>query len=296
MRVRKAIIPAAGLGTRFLPATKAQPKEMLPIVDKPTIQYIVEEAVASGIEDILIVTGRGKRAIEDHFDKSYELEHALASQGKEELLREISDISSMVDIYYIRQKVPKGLGHAIWCARKFIGHEPFAVLLGDDIVVSDPPCLRQLLDVYDRLGRTVVGVRQVPDRDVTQYGIISPETETLPATEGRVMRIMELIEKPAPHQAPSNYAIMGRYVLEPEIFPILENLSPGAGNEIQLTDALQLLNKRQDIYAYEFTGQRYDVGSKLGFVQATLDFALRNDVLREEVIRYMEQKLGEWRG
>ncbi len=296
MRVRKAIIPAAGLGTRFLPATKAQPKEMLPIVDKPTIQYIVEEAVASGIEDILIVTGRGKRAIEDHFDKSYELEHALASQGKEELLREISDISSMVDIYYIRQKVPKGLGHAIWCARKFIGHEPFAVLLGDDIVVSDPPCLRQLLDVYDRLGRTVVGVRQVPDRDVTQYGIISPETETLPATEGRVMRIMELIEKPAPHQAPSNYAIMGRYVLEPEIFPILENLSPGAGNEIQLTDALQLLNKRQDIYAYEFTGQRYDVGSKLGFVQATLDFALRNDMLREEVIRYMEQKLGEWRG
>ncbi len=296
MRVRKAIIPAAGLGTRFLPATKAQPKEMLPIVDKPTIQYIVEEAVTSGIEDILIVTGRGKRAIEDHFDKSYELEHALASQGKEELLREISDISSMVDIYYIRQKVPKGLGHAIWCARKFIGHEPFAVLLGDDIVVSDPPCLRQLLDVYDRLGRTVVGVRQVPDRDVTQYGIISPETETLPATEGRVMRIMELIEKPAPHQAPSNYAIMGRYVLEPEIFPILENLSPGAGNEIQLTDALQLLNKRQDIYAYEFTGQRYDVGSKLGFVQATLDFALRNDVLREEVIRYMEQKLGEWRG
>lgn len=296
MRVRKAIIPAAGLGTRFLPATKAQPKEMLPIVDKPTIQYIVEEAVASGIEDILIVTGRGKRAIEDHFDKSYELEHALASQGKEELLQEISDISSMVDIYYIRQKVPKGLGHAIWCARKFIGHEPFAVLLGDDIVVSDPPCLRQLLDVYDRLGRTVVGVRQVPDRDVTQYGIISPETETLPATEGRVMRIMELIEKPAPHQAPSNYAIMGRYVLEPEIFPILENLSPGAGNEIQLTDALQLLNKRQDIYAYEFTGQRYDVGSKLGFVQATLDFALRNDMLREEVIRYMEQKLGEWRG
>lgn len=296
MRVRKAIIPAAGLGTRFLPATKAQPKEMLPIVDKPTIQYIVEEAVTSGIEDILIVTGRGKRAIEDHFDKSYELEHALASQGKEELLREISDISSMVDIYYIRQKVPKGLGHAIWCARKFIGHEPFAVLLGDDIVVSDPPCLRQLLDVYDRLGRTVVGVRQVPDRDVTQYGIISPETETLPATEGRVMRIMELIEKPAPHQAPSNYAIMGRYVLEPEIFPILENLSPGAGNEIQLTDALQLLNKRQDIYAYEFTGQRYDVGSKLGFVQATLDFALRNDMLREEVIRYMEQKLGEWRG
>ena len=296
MRVRKAIIPAAGLGTRFLPATKAQPKEMLPIVDKPTIQYIVEEAVASGIEDILIVTGRGKRAIEDHFDKSYELEHALASQGKEELLQEISDISSMVDIYYIRQKVPKGLGHAIWCARKFIGHEPFAVLLGDDIVVSDPPCLRQLLDVYDRLGRTVVGVRQVPDRDVTQYGIISPETETLPATEGRVMRIMEFIEKPAPHQAPSNYAIMGRYVLEPEIFPILENLSPGAGNEIQLTDALQLLNKRQDIYAYEFTGQRYDVGSKLGFVQATLDFALRNDMLREEVIRYMEQKLGEWRG
>lgn len=202
----------------------------------------------------------------------------------------------MVDIYYIRQKVPKGLGHAIWCARKFIGHEPFAVLLGDDIVVSDPPCLRQLLDVYDRLGRTVVGVRQVPDRDVTQYGIISPETETLPATEGRVMRIMELIEKPAPHEAPSNYAIMGRYVLEPEIFPILENLSPGAGNEIQLTDALRLLNKRQDIYAYEFSGQRYDVGSKLGFVQATLDFALRNDVLREDVIRYMEQKLEEWRG
>lgn len=291
MRVRKAIIPAAGLGTRFLPATKAQPKEMLPIVDKPTIQYIVEEAVASGIEDILIVTGRGKRAIEDHFDRSYELEHALASQGKDTMLREITDISRMVDIHYIRQKVPKGLGHAIWCARKFIGQEPFAVLLGDDVVVSDPPCLRQLLDAYEQLAGSVVGVREVSPDEVSHYGIIAPEASQPP--EERAIRVTDLVEKPSPAEAPSNYAIMGRYVLEPEIFQILENLSPGTGNEIQLTDALQILNQRQAIYAYEFSGKRYDVGSKLGFVQATLDFALRNEELRDVVIRYMDKKLGE---
>lgn len=291
MKIRKAIIPAAGLGTRFLPATKAQPKEMLPILDKPTIQYIVEEAVASGIEDIIIVTGRGKRAIEDHFDKSYELEHALASQGKEGLLKEITNISSMVDIHYIRQKTPKGLGHAIWCARKFIGNEPFAILLGDDIVVSDPPCLRQLMDTYERLGRSVIGVREVPPSDVSHYGIIEPGAKA--ALEERVMQVTGLVEKPLPHEAPSTYAIMGRYVLEPEIFGILENLTPGTGNEIQLTDALQILNGRQAIYAYEFSGRRYDVGNKLGFVQATIDFALRNEDLRDDVICYIEQKLEE---
>ena len=291
MRVRKAIIPAAGLGTRFLPATKAQPKEMLPIVDKPTIQYIVEEAVASGIEDIIIVTGRGKRAIEDHFDRSYELEHVLESSGKQDLLQEITHISEMADIHYIRQKTPKGLGHAIWCARKFIGQEPFAVLLGDDVVVSEPPCLRQLIDAHEQLSASVVAVQQVPAEEVSHYGVISPVPQTKP--QERVIPVAGLVEKPAVHEAPSNYAIMGRYILQPDIFPILENLAPGAGNEIQLTDALQVMNERQAIYAYAFNGKRYDVGSKLGFVQATIDFALHNEHLRDDVIQYMRGKLAE---
>lgn len=289
MKVKKAIIPAAGLGTRFLPATKAQPKEMLPIVDKPTIQYIVEEAMASGIEDIIIVSGRGKRAIEDHFDKSYELEETLRQKEKHALLEEMQKISSMANIHYIRQKEPKGLGHAISVAKHFVGNEPFAVLLGDDIVQSDgKPCLKQLIDVFERYNSSVVGVQPVPEEDVSKYGIVAPKSAEI---EDGVIHVADLVEKPQKDVAPSNKAIMGRYVLRPEIFDILENLAPGAGNEIQLTDAIKEMNTSQVTLAYEFSGDRYDVGDKLGFVKATLDFALMRDDLREDVEAYL-QKLG----
>lgn len=287
MKVKKAIIPAAGLGTRFLPATKAQPKEMLPIVDKPTIQYIVEEAIESGIEDIIIVSGRGKRAIEDHFDKSYELEETLLKKQKMALLDEIQGISNMANIHYIRQKEPKGLGHAINCAQHFIGNEPFAVLLGDDIVQShDKPCLKQLVDVFERYNSSVVGVQPVPDEDVSKYGIVSPKTSEI---EPGVIHVADLVEKPKQIEAPSNYAIMGRYVLRPEIFSILDELPPGAGNEIQLTDAIKTLNNEQVVLAYEFTGDRYDVGDKLGFVKATVDFALQRDDLKADMLEYLEK-------
>ncbi|KZZ85060.1 UTP--glucose-1-phosphate uridylyltransferase GalU [Bacillus sp. SJS] len=285
-KVRKAIIPAAGLGTRFLPATKAQPKEMLPIVDKPTIQYIIEEAVASGIEDIIIVSGRGKRAIEDHFDKSYELEETLAKKGKDKVLKEVQAISGLANIHYIRQKEPKGLGHAINCASRFIGDEPFAVLLGDDIVRSEVPCTKQLIDAFDQHQRSVVGVQQVPDEDVSKYGIIAPQ-ET--PNGDKMISVHTLVEKPKREEAPSNYAIMGRYILTPEIFSILEELPPGAGGEIQLTDALKVLNESQPIYAYNFDGQRYDVGDKFGFIKATVDFALERDDLRDQVNSYLEE-------
>lgn len=288
MKIKKAIIPAAGLGTRFLPATKAQPKEMLPIVDKPTIQYIIEEAVASGIEDILIVTGRGKRAIEDHFDKSYELEAVLAARQKNGLLHEVAGISNMVDIHYIRQKEAKGLGHAIWCARKFIGDDPFAVLLGDDIVVSEEPCLKQLMHVYERYHSSVVGVQQVAPEEVSKYGVIKPNGNSM---DTDVYNIADLVEKPKQEEAPSNLAIMGRYILRPEIFDILYDLPPGAGNEIQLTDALRVLNRSQAILGYEFKGARYDVGHKLGFIQATVDFALRREDLRHDVMHYLEKTI-----
>lgn len=288
MKVRKAIIPAAGLGTRFLPATKAQPKEMLPIVDKPTIQYIVEEAVASGIEDIIIVSGRGKRAIEDHFDKSYELEETLAQKEKFEVLKEIQAISNMVNIYYIRQKEPKGLGHAVACASRFIGNEPFAVLLGDDIVQSEVPCLKQLIDVFNIHNSSVVGVQQVPNEDVSKYGIIAPKNT--PLDEG-VIHIDTFVEKPNLDDAPSNFAIMGRYILQPEIFDILATLKPGAGDEIQLTDALVELNKQQKVFAKEFSGVRYDVGDKLGFVKATIDFALMREDMKVDVMKYLESVL-----
>ncbi|HWJ80103.1 MAG TPA: UTP--glucose-1-phosphate uridylyltransferase GalU [Niallia sp.] len=284
MKVRKAIIPAAGLGTRFLPATKAQPKEMLPIVDKPTIQYIVEEAVASGIEDIIIVSGRGKRAIEDHFDKSYELEETLAKKNKIRSLEEVQEISNLANIHYIRQKEPLGLGHAIWCARKFIGDEPFAVMLGDDIVKSDKPCLRQLLEVFDHYHSSVVGVQQVADEDVSKYGIIEPIGNV-----NGVFRVGSFVEKPKIEEAPSNYAIMGRYILKPEIFKILDDQEPGASGEIQLTDAINHLNASQTILAYNFEGIRYDVGDKLGFVKATLDFALNREDLRTDVFQYLKQ-------
>jgi UTP--glucose-1-phosphate uridylyltransferase len=289
-KVRKAIIPAAGLGTRFLPATKAQPKEMLPIVDKPTIQYIIEEAVASGIEDIIIVTGRGKRAIEDHFDKSYELEETLAKKGKYDVLEEVQGISKLANIHYIRQKEPLGLGHAISCASRFIGDEPFAVLLGDDIVHSpEKPCLKQLVDVYERYNSSVIGVQQVPQEDVSKYGVISINQNGI---EDGVYHINDLVEKPKREEAPSNYAIMGRYVLRPEIFEILENQKPGAGGEIQLTDAIKTLNQMQMVVGYEFDGVRHDVGDKFGFVRATVEFALEREDLKAPVMEYLRDVLG----
>ncbi|MFD0713717.1 UTP--glucose-1-phosphate uridylyltransferase GalU [Paenibacillus sp. GCM10027626] len=285
MKVRKAIIPAAGLGTRFLPATKAQPKEMLPIVDKPTIQYIIEEAIASGIEDILVVSGRGKRAIEDHFDKSFELEETLEQKGKKTELEQIRAISDMANIHYIRQKEPKGLGHAIWCARSFVGDEPFAVLLGDDIVQSETPCLSQLIRVFSRFSSSVVGVQRVSDEDVSKYGIIAPRGSSI---EPSVFFVDTLVEKPSRKAAPSNYAIMGRYVLTPEIFDILEHQSPGAGGEVQLTDAIKRLNDQKTVLAYNFEGSRYDVGDKFGFIKATLDFALQREDLKSDVLGYIQ--------
>ncbi|MFZ5974073.1 MAG: UTP--glucose-1-phosphate uridylyltransferase GalU [Bacillota bacterium] len=287
MKVRKAIIPAAGLGTRFLPATKAQPKEMLPIVDKPTIQYIVEEAIESGIEDILIVTGRGKRAIEDHFDKSLELEYDLRSKHKTDLLNLVEDISNLVDIHYIRQKEPKGLGHAIYCARTFIGDEPFGVLLGDDVVCAKTPALKQLIDIYDQVGSSVLGVQEV-DRDVVhKYGIVDPYEAPVNGG-GRLHRVRDLVEKPPVEQAPSRIAILRCYVITPEIFDFLGRTEAGAGGEIQLTDALRALAKQQDMYSYVFEGERYDVGDKMGFLRATVEFALRRDDLKDEFARYLK--------
>jgi len=291
MTVKKAIIPAAGLGTRFLPATKAQPKEMLPIVDKPTIQYIIEEAVSSGIEDIIIISGRGKRAIEDHFDKSYELEEKLEQKQDWETLEQVRSISKLANIHYIRQKEPLGLGHAIGCASSFIGNEPFAVLLGDDIVVSEKPCLKQLIDVHEEHHAAVIGAHSVPWEDVSKYGIIDPENKE--ETAGRTSFVHDLVEKPDAKEAPSNLAIMGRYILTPEIFSILQTLEPGKDNEIQLTDALKKLNQTQDVVAYNFEGERYDVGNKFGFIEATIDFALGRPDLRADVLEYMKKKLAE---
>jgi UTP--glucose-1-phosphate uridylyltransferase len=286
MKIKKAIIPAAGLGTRFLPATKAQPKEMLPIVDKPTIQYIVEEAAESGIEDIIIVSGRGKRAIEDHFDKSYELEETLEKRGKLEILNEIRDISSLANIHYIRQKEPKGLGHAIYCARRFIGNEPFAVMLGDDIVQNEgAPCLKQMIDMYEKYESSIVGVQEVPTEDVSKYGIIGYDSHN--EDDGSFV-VNTFVEKPSPETAPSRFGIMGRYILDPEIFNILESQEPGAGGEIQLTDAIQTLNREKRVYGYHFAGKRYDVGDKLGFIKAQIDFALKREDLKDELLNYID--------
>ncbi|MEW9052619.1 MAG: UTP--glucose-1-phosphate uridylyltransferase GalU [Neobacillus sp.] len=283
MKVKKAIIPAAGLGTRFLPATKAMPKEMLPIVDKPTIQYIVEEAIESGIEDIIIVTGKGKRAIEDHFDHSFELEQNLLDKGKYELLEEVQKSSKMVDIHYIRQKEPRGLGHAIWCARKFIGNEPFAILLGDDIVRAEKPCLKQLIEQYERYNASILGVQSVPYEEVERYGIVNGSQ-----ISNRLYSVADLIEKPKQEEAPSNLAIMGRYILNPRIFEILSNQQPGAGGEIQLTDAISRLNDFEAVYAYNFQGVRYDVGEKFGFIQTTIEFALRNEAVKGKLLEYLK--------
>ena len=283
--VKKAIIPAAGLGTRFLPATKAQAKEMLPIVDKPTLQYIIEEAVASGIEEILIITGRNKKSIEDHFDRSVELELELEQKGKTAMLEMVQDISNMVNIHYIRQKEPKGLGHAIHCAKSFIGDEPFAVLLGDDIVDASTPCLKQMIDAYDEYKTTVLGVQEVARENVDKYGILDVKH-----IEDRVYKVKDMVEKPSIEEAPSNIAILGRYIITPEIFNILENQAPGKGGEIQLTDALQTLATKEAIYAYNFEGRRYDVGDKLGFLEATVDFALKRPELRDDFIEFLKTK------
>lgn len=283
MRVKKVIIPAAGLGTRFLPATKALPKEMLPIVDKPTMQYIIEEAVASGIEEILIITGRNKKSIEDHFDKSIELELELENKHKDDLLKQVRDISNMVNIHFIRQKEPKGLGHAINCARAFVGNEPFAVMLGDDIVDAKIPCLKQLIDCFEEKGTTILGVQEVPRENVNKYGIVDGTK-----MGDRVYKVNNLVEKPQIDVAPSNVAILGRYIITPEIFSILDNTKPGNGGEIQLTDALKTLIAKQDMYAYVFEGRRYDVGDKLGFLEATVEFALKRDDLKVQFMKYLQ--------
>lgn len=277
-RVRKAIIPAAGLGTRFLPATKAMPKEMLPIVNKPTIQFIVEEAVASGIEDIIIVTGKNKRAIEDHFDRALELEQNLESKGKTRLLESVRHSSNLANIHYIRQQEPKGLGHAIWCARKFIGDEPFAVLLGDDIIESDVPATKQLIDQYEAHERSIIGVQRVPYEMTNRYGIIDPL-----AVEGKLIPVRTFVEKPPIDEAPSNFAILGRYVLKPDVFEALSGQEAGAGGEIQLTDAIARLNEAQTVFAYEFDGRRYDVGEPIGFVETTICHALSDPDLKDDV-------------
>lgn len=284
MKIRKAVIPAAGLGTRFLPATKAQPKEMLPIVDKPAIQYIVEEAVQSGIESILIVTGRNKKSIEDHFDKSVELEQTLWEKGKADLLLEIQHISDMANIHYIRQREPLGLGHAILCAEQFMGDEPFAVLLGDDIMVSDPPALKQLINVFESYDTSIVGVQPVQLEEVSKYGIISQV-----ALNNKILQVRDLIEKPTPEKAPSNIAIMGRYILKPSIFPILKTQERGAGNEYQLTDALRQVREQEGLLALELKGERYDIGDKFGYMKAILEMGLQREELYPQLMDYLQK-------
>lgn len=282
MKIRKAIIPAAGLGTRFLPATKAQPKEMLPIVDKPTIQYIIEEAVASGIEDIIIVNGRNKGSIEDHFDRAVELEMELKKKEKEEELMMVKSISEMANVYFIRQKQPLGLGHAVLSARRFIGEEPFAVLLGDDVVVSKIPALKQMIYIYNEYNNSIIGVQTVPHEVTDKYGIINGK-----AVDERVYKVKDLVEKPPVDEAPSDVAILGRYILTPNVFNYLETQERGAGGEIQLTDALKRMAKDEAVYAYDFKGHRYDCGSKIGFLQANIEFGLRSPDLRKELEDYI---------
>ncbi|MCS1352303.1 UTP--glucose-1-phosphate uridylyltransferase GalU [Mechercharimyces sp. CAU 1602] len=285
MRVKTAIIPAAGLGTRLLPATKALPKEMLPIVDKPTIQYIVEEAVQSGIENIIIVTGKGKRAIEDHFDTAFELETRLKAHSKHKLLQKVRHSSQLANIYYVRQKEPRGLGDAIQCAQHFIENEPFAVLLGDDIVQAEKPCLQQLIEQFERVNRSIIGVQRVPAHQTHRYGIIAPAPST-----GSLLRVEDCIEKPTSHP-PSHMAIMGRYIFTPDIFTSLAQTPIGRGNEIQLTDAIRLLIATQDVFAYPFSGTRYDVGEKLGFITTNVEMALQQPELRDNLLHYLRQLL-----
>ncbi len=284
MKIRKAVIPAAGLGTRFLPVTKSIPKEMLPIVDKPTIQYIVEEIIASGIEDVLIITGRNKGSIEEHFDRAIELEDNLEKTQKQELLEEVRKISRMINIHTVRQKDPLGLGHAVYCAKSFVGNEPFAVLLGDDVVDSQKPCLKQMIEMFEQYNSTILGVQSVEWENVSKYGIVSGNK-----ISDTVYSVKDLVEKPAKEKAPTNIAILGRYIITPKIFEILENTHKGVGGEIQLTDGLRELCNIEDVYAYTFEGRRYDVGSKIGFLEATVDFALKRDDLRDDFKAYLNK-------
>jgi len=285
--VRKAVFPAAGLGTRFLPATKAMPKEMLPLVDKPLIQYGIEEAIASGMRNIVIVTGRGKTAIEDHFDVSFELEHLLEQRGKAETLQAVRAISDMIDVAYVRQKEALGLGHAVLRAKDLVGPEPFGVVLSDDVIDAAEPCLRQLLRVYEYYGASVLALMEVPQEQISAYGVVAAEPRPHDGLDGRVFRIHDLVEKPRPDDAPSNLAIIGRYILTPEIFTAIENTPPGRNNEIQLTDALRILLKTRPIYGVKFEGRRFDAGDKLGFLQATVEFAMKRPDLGEPFRAYL---------
>ncbi len=287
-KVRKAVFPAAGLGTRFLPATKAQPKEMLPLVDKPIIQYGVEEAMHSGIQNIIIVTGRGKTAIEDHFDVSFELENLLESRGKKDLLSIVRNVSDMIDVSYIRQKEALGLGHAVLRARELVGPEPFAVVLADDVIEAETPCIRQLLDIYEFFSAPVLAVMEVPREATSSYGVVDAEPISHNGSKDRVFRIRDLVEKPKPSEAPSNLAIVGRYILTPDVFDSLSNLEPGAGSEIQLTDGLRHLLRKRPIYAYRFEGKRYDAGDKMGFLKATVEFALQRHDLGGPFREYLK--------
>ncbi len=279
----KAVIPAAGLGTRFLPATKAQPKEMLPVYDKPTIQYVIEESVNSGVDDILIVTGKGKRSIEDHFDRSFELEHHLKTKGKEDFLKEIEYISELADIHFIRQKKQKGLGDAIYCAKKHVGDDPFVVMLGDTITKDTVPCTKQLIDIYEKYGKSVIALEEVPDEKVERYGIIGGEE-----IEPNIYKIDKLVEKPPLRVAPSNLAIMGRYVLTPDIFDCIENVEPGYGGEIQLTDAL---SKLDEIYGQVFKGQSYDIGNRIDWLKTSLKFALEDEKAKEDILNFIKNEI-----
>lgn len=283
MKVRKAVFPAAGLGTRFLPVTKAIPKEMLPLVDKPLIQYCVEEAIASGIEDVIIITGRGKTAIEDHFDTSKELEVLLEEKGKKDLLKMVRDISNLVRFSYTRQKEALGLGHAILCAKDLVGNEPFAVFLGDDIIDSNVPAMQQMVEIYKKYRHSVLAVQRVPKENISSYGVIKGES-----VEDRVFRVSDMVEKPRAEEAPSDLAVIGRYILTPDIFEYLENTKPGKGGEIQLTDALRSMALRHPVYALEFEGERYDAGDKLGFLKANVSLALKRDDLRDDFVEFLK--------
>jgi UTP--glucose-1-phosphate uridylyltransferase len=286
-RVRKAVIPAAGLGTRFLPATKSQPKEMLPVVDKPSIQYVVEEAVRAGLTDILIITGRGKRAIEDHFDRNFELEHYLEQQGKTDLLKEVQESSELGDIHYIRQKDPLGLGHAVNVAREHVGNEPFAVLLGDDIMVDDSRLLRLMLDAHDRYGRSVLALKDVSRDEISSYGCVDPAE----SVSDDLVTVRSIVEKPTKEEAPSTLAVIGRYVFTPEIFDAIDRIEPGAGGELQLTDAIALLNQDQTVYGQVFTDGRFDIGQKVDFLRANVELALDREDLAPELTKYLLETL-----
>lgn len=287
-KVRKAVFPAAGLGTRFLPATKAQPKEMLPLVDKPLIQYGVEEAMHSGVQNIIIVTGRGKSSIEDHFDVSFELEHLLESKNKADMLSMVRAISDMIDVSYVRQKEALGLGHAVHRAKELVGNEPFAVVLSDDIIASEVPCIRQLLDIYEYYGASVLALMEVPSDQISAYGVVDAELVSDNGRENRLYRIRNMVEKPKPSDAPSNLAIIGRYILTPEIFTCIESIEPGSGGELQLTDALKYMLRNRPIYGLKFEGKRYDAGDKLGFLKATVEFALNRHDLGRPFREYLK--------